>query len=233
MNLNEISILFVHGYIQNGHIFETRMKNLTKKIAKKYSKVHFNFLFPDAPVVLPEQKVPGEVQRGWMTTNKLEKLFDYQTAQYDHLEESLKQLYEIGDNNQNIQMIFSFSQGAELTVFMVLLSLYKSGDYDIKKHFPNLKCIVFVAGFYEPFPENELFKGMKEEIEKDLKKCTIPSLHVYGLTDELLKCERSKSVLKFFSEYEEFPHPGRHFVPSTKPDVEKFEAFFEKHLDLL
>ena len=48
---NKKTFLFLHGYIQSGHIFETRLKNLTKKLTKKYSNTNFEFLFPDAPIV--------------------------------------------------------------------------------------------------------------------------------------------------------------------------------------
>ena len=235
MNMNnKKTFLFLHGYIQSGHIFETRLKNMTKKLTKKYTKTQFEFLFPDAPVVLPEQTVPGETQRGWMQIEgKAEDFLKMEKANYLGMSESIKEIYKIGETNQNIECIFGFSQGAEMLMFLVLLSLYKGGEYDLKKYFPNLKCIVFVAGFYRPIPKNEEFTSFADELMKEeCKKCDIPSLHVYGLSDALLDCSRSKESLKFFTCYEEFPHNGKHFVPSGKADIEKFEAYFEKYLNL-
>lgn len=230
-------ILFLHGYIQNGHIFETRLKNLTKKIQKKYNNISFSFLFPDAPIILPEQTIPNEVQRGWMQIekNKQDDFLKMETVNYFQMEKSIEHLYSIGNEHKDIECIFGFSQGAELLVFLIILSLYKEGEFDIKKHFPNLKCLVFVAGFCRPFPQNEMFKDilmkLLEPNDKCLK-CDIPSLHVYGLADMFIDANHSKEALKFFSNYEEFAHNGKHFVPSTKSDVERFEMFLEKYLDL-
>lgn len=231
---NKKTFLFLHGYIQSGHIFETRLKNLTKKLTKKYSNTNFEFLFPDAPIVLPEQTVPGEIQRGWMKIEgKAEDFLKMDCANYLGMTDSINNLYKIGEENKNIECIFGFSQGAELLMFMILLSLYRGGDYDIKKYFPNLKCIVFVAGFYRPLPKNEEFNSFRDELLNDnCKKSDIPSLHVYGLSDAFLDCFRSKEILKFFETFEEFPHKGRHFVPSGKEDIEKFESYFEKYLQL-
>ena len=229
------TILFLHGYIQNGHIFEQRLKVLTKKITKKYSKTNFNFLFPDAPLILKEQKIEGEIQRGWMEIEKpANEFIKMETANYIGLSDAIKYLYELGEKNPNIDCIFSFSQASCLVIFLLILWLYKSEKYNFKKYFPNVKCLVLVSGFYRPIPSNEEFKDIYDIIlnKNDDKFIEIPSLHVYGLTDELLVSTQSKEALKFFKNYEEYPHKGKHFVPSDKAGVERFENFLEKYLEL-
>ena len=229
------TILFLHGYIQNGHIFEQRLKVLTKKITKKYPKTNFNFLFPDAPLILKEQKIEGEIQRGWMEIEKpANEFIKMETANYIGLSDAIKYLYELGEKNPNIDCIFSFSQASGLIIFLLILWLYKSEKYNFKKYFPNVKCLVLVSGFYRPIPSNEEFKDIYDIIlnKNDDKFIEIPSLHVYGLTDELLVSTQSKEALKFFKNYEEYPHKGKHFVPSDKAGVERFENFLEKYLEL-
>ena len=236
LNKKNNKILFLHGYMQSGHIFEMRMKTLTKKLMKKYQKTSFNFLFPNAPNILQTQNVEGEIQRGWMETekDKDKEYFEMKSANYIGMTEAIKNIFDIGKNNNDIDCILSFSQASCLLIFLIILSIYKEGEYNFKNYFPNVKCIIIASGFYKPFPKNNEFKDIFEKLENndDQKKFEIPSLHIYGLSDEIINHERSKEVLKFFSNYEEYAHKGRHFVPSDKAGIERIEKFLEKNLNL-
>ncbi len=55
-------------------------------------------------------------------------------------------------------------------------------------------------------------------------------MNVFGQNDQFVQNEKSKEIVKFFQNYEIFNHKGKHFVPSSKADIIKFEEFLEKYL---
>ena len=230
---NNPSILFLHGYNQNAHIFNTRLKNIQKNLNKKFNN-KLNYIFVDAPFELKEQSIENEIQKGWMFFDKLDNFYELNSIKYKGLEESIDFIFKQGDLNKNIQCIFSFSQGSVLLIFIIILSLYNENKYEIKKHFPNLKCLIIVSGFYRPIPENEEFKQIIEVFNKneEIKKIDIPLMNVFGKNDQFVDNNKSKEISKFFEVYEEFNHDGKHYVPSSKKDIIKFENFLEKYLNL-
>ena len=228
-------ILFLHGYAQNSHIFSTRTKNLQKQLNKKFNN-KYDFLFPDAPMILDkeDQTVENEVIRGWLKFVKVDDFYKANTVKYIGLDEGISSIYKIGDENKNIEVIISFSQGTVILILMIILSLYKTEKYNFKEHFPNLKCLICVSGFFRPFPENEEFQDLVDEVlnknEKFVKKFDVPMMNVFGQNDQFVQNEKSKEIVKFFQNYEIFNHKGKHFVPSSKADIIKFEEFLEKYL---
>ena len=235
MEGNHSKILFLHGYAQNSHIFSTRTKNLQKQLNKKFNN-KFDFLFPDAPMILDkeDQTVENEVIRGWLKFVKVDDFYKANTVKYIGLDEGINSIYKIGDENKNIEVIISFSQGTVILILMIILSLYKTEKYNFKEHFPNLKCLICVSGFFRPFPENEEFQDLVDEVlnknEKFVKKFDVPMMNVFGQNDQFVQNEKSKEIVKFFQNYEIFNHKGKHFVPSSKADIIKFEEFLEKYL---
>ena len=55
-------------------------------------------------------------------------------------------------------------------------------------------------------------------------------MDVYGINDKFVNNDKSKEITKFFEKYEIFCHKGKHFVPSSKADIIKFEDFIEKYI---
>ena len=226
MEANKSKILFLHGYAQNSHIFNTRTKNLQKQLNKKFNN-KFEYIFPDAPLVLDkeEQTVENEIIRGWLKyiKNKDTKFYDLNTVKYMGLEEAINAIFKIGDDNKNIEIIISFSQGTVILILLIILSLYKNSKYDFKQHFPDLKCLICVSGFFRPYPENEEFQDIANSVlnddENSAKKIDIPMLDVYGINDQFVSNEKSKEITKFFLYFVIFCHKGKHFVPSSKADI--------------
>ena len=235
MENKKSKLLFLHGYAQNSHIFNMRTKNLQKQLNKKF-KNKFDFLFPDAPLILDkdEQKIENETLRGWLKFVKVDDFYKAKTVKYLGLNEGIESIFKIGDENKDIEVIISFSQGTVILILIIILSLYKNEKYNFKEHFPNLKCLICVSGFFRPFPENEEFQDLVDEVlnkdEKLVKKFDIPMMDVFGQNDQFVQTEKSKEITKFFNNYEIFCHKGKHFVPSSKQDIIKFENFLEKYL---
>ena len=235
MKNNQSKILFLHGYAQNGHIFNLRTKNLQKQLNKKFNN-KFENIFPDAPLILEkeDQTVENEILRGWLKFNKIDDFYSSKTVKYIGLNESIESIFKIGDDNKEIEVIISFSQGTVILILIIILSLYKNDKYNFKEHFHNLKCLICISGFFRPFPENEEFQDLIDEVlNKDaklVKKFDVPIMDVYGQNDQFVQNEKSKEITKFFNNYEIFSHKGKHYVPSSKGDIVKFEEFLEKYL---
>lgn len=122
---------------------------MTKKLKKKFPQLIF--IFPDAPLIVVKKQIEiqtkdDEIYRGWMTIDKPDDFLSLKSIMYNGLDESIAEVFSIGDKNPNIQCLFAFSQGSELLLFIILLSLYNE-KYNFKQHFPNIKCFIFVAGF--------------------------------------------------------------------------------------
>lgn len=232
-NIASPSMVFLHGYVQNSQIFQQRLKNMTKKLNHKFPKL--KFLFPDAPFIVEKKQSnintkDNEVYRGWMTIDNPDGFLSLKTILYKGLDESINELYSIGEKNPNIQCIFAFSQGSELLLFIILLSLYND-KLNFKQYFPNIKCLIFTAGFFSPLPENDQFKDVIDHItSNEHKQCDIPSLHVYGLSDEYIVAEKSREIIQYFTNSEIYEHSGKHFIPTGKNDIIFFENYLEKHL---
>ena len=237
MESEKSKILFLHGYAQNGHIFNLRTKNLQKQLNKKFND-KFEYIFPDAPLILDkeEQTVENETIRGWLKyiKDKDTKFYDLITVKYTGVSEAINSIYKIGDENPNVKIIISFSQGTVILILLIILHLYKTEKYNFKQHFPNLKCLICASGFIRPFPENEEFQDIKKEVldsdNNSSKKIDIPMMDVYGINDQFVNNDKSKEITKFFEKYEIFCHKGKHFVPSSKADIIKFEEFIEKYI---
>lgn len=221
------SILFLHGFTQNSLIFNKRLKVIIKELAQKFK--NYDFLIPDGPHILELSDIePDEgYKRGWLYVNEENKMKfeDWDTIQsinYLGLKESVKQLENLSfNNNKNIECIFGFSQGALVTIFISLLYQNK-----LKEVFPNLKCVVIVAGFIDPLPLNEELK----DIVSFEGKINIPSLHIYGSLDEFITPFKSERATKLFYNPEVYIHPGKHFIPSSKQDVEIISNFMKQYL---
>lgn len=143
-----------------------------------------------------------------------------------------------------IESIFAFSQGSLLSI---ILSILIKTDNAYKDLFKDLKCVILCAGFLEPFPNNEELIEHKEKIKNillfnnDIKKesiaeednhliMPIPILNVFGEADEIIKPEKSKNIEKLYINVESFNHPGKHFIPSAKQDIERYVSFLQKYL---
>jgi surfactin synthase thioesterase subunit len=62
-------------------------------------------------------------------------------------------------------------------------------------------------------------------------KISIPSLHVYGLNDDIINHEMSEALVQCFNEPVVVPHQGGHFFPATAAnEKEHYINFFQDQL---
>jgi predicted esterase len=230
-------ILFLHGFTQNSIVIQKRLKVLTKAIEQNFPNL--SFLFPDAPFILEEHNEllqEEEIKRGWLYLNNENKMecqkFQENEVQYLGLETSLNYLSDLAKLHNNIECIFGFSQGALISIF--ISALIQKGV--LNNVFPNLKCIILVSGFFHPFPLNEELKSFyiisKSAYETnsipDEEKIKIPVLNVYGEKDEFIIPTKSEKVNLIYENSRTHVHKGKHFIPTSKDDLEVFINFLEK-----
>lgn len=125
-----------------------------------------------------------------------------------------------------------------------MLSVLIETDDCYKELFRDLKCFILCAGFLDPYPSNNELLGCKDRIlntlntncnersslDENVFSMSIPILNVFGEADEFIKPEKSKNVEKLFKSFESFNHPGKHFIPSAKGDIERYVSFLGKYL---
>jgi predicted esterase len=238
MENNSRKILFLHGFTQNSLVFQKRIKVLTKSLEDKFKNL--GYLFPDAPFILEDQNENAqeeEKKRGWLYLNKENKMdcdkFKENEVVYFGLETSLNLLVELAETHKNIECIFGFSQGALISIF--ISALIQKGE--LKNIFPNLKCIILVSGFFHPFPLNEELKNfydvLKTGYETDSipgeEKIKIPVLNIYGEKDEFILPSKSQKINLIYENCETYIHKGKHFIPTSKDDIEVYIKFLEKY----
>jgi predicted esterase len=171
---------------------------------------------------------------------------------YFGLAESLGVLKKIGEEYK-IEAIFSFSQGSLMSIFLNILI---ESEKEYKEIFKDLKCLILCSGFLDPYPKNKEILAQKEIIqgllfkEKQIKTnqddnflknknhidndnlpiIKIPLMNVYGEEDDIIPKEKSKNIENLFKYVQSFNHPGKHFIPSAKGDIEKYILFLNEHL---
>lgn len=160
-------------------------------------------------------------------------------VEYKGLCESLSLLKALAKENK-IEAIFAFSQGSLLTL---ILSILIEINHEYKSAFKDVKCVLLFSGFLDPFPLNKEIEEKRELIKQALLRennndekpkdeflITIPTLNTFGETDEFIPKEKCKNIEKLFKSVTSYCHPGKHFIPSTKDDIEKYLNFLNQYL---
>ncbi|XP_067866781.1 esterase OVCA2 [Heterodontus francisci] len=220
-----LRLLCVHGYRQNEKTFRERTGSL-RKVLKKRAEL----LYVSPPLKVPpleaaaqlpaaagEGNQAGETEEnahGWWFSNPGEDSFNA----LDHvetckgLEESLetisKAMVELGP----FDGIMGFSQGAALVA--MICALKQQGDSRFQFDFA-----ILVAGFRSRCTLHNHY--YQEPI-------TLPSLHVFGHTDQVIPGEMSQELSTSFVDPVVLTHPGGHFVPASAPQKPVYLEFLER-----
>ena len=101
--------------------------------------------------------------------------------------------------------VLGFSQGATLAGLLVALAASSSAD--VSTAFPQFGFAILVGGFASAAPEHAaLYRA---------DSLRIPSLHLIGLTDNVVPPQRSRALAASFHEPLLVEHPGGHVVPGS------------------
>eukprot|EP01025_Chloroclados_australasicus_P016937 TRINITY_DN1863_c0_g1_i1.p2 TRINITY_DN1863_c0_g1~~TRINITY_DN1863_c0_g1_i1.p2 ORF type:complete len:236 (-),score=12.64 TRINITY_DN1863_c0_g1_i1:753-1460(-) len=209
--MNEISkmnVLCFHGYMQNAELFRSRIGSIRKALKSKA-----NFLFLDAPYAADNsifengsnQEERGEGRSWFQWVDEDPNTRPSRAARYSGWDTSKQLILQQLKLNGPIHGIIGFSQGAT-NVAMFLSQAQNEGW--LEQVAPDLQFVVLIAGFQ---PRDEQFSQLIKSAN-----IRIPSLHVYGESDDLVSSERSTQLSECFdtSLKQVFVHPGGHMVPT-------------------
>ncbi|XP_064549925.1 esterase GA18864 [Drosophila montana] len=209
----KVRVLCLHGYRQDADSFKNKLGSF-RKFAGKYAE----FVFISAPHVaapLEPSAEPVEQQRSWWAnkddgtfkgTNKSGPAFGFQ--------ESLRVVEDAWKSQGPFQGLLGFSQGA---CFVGLIcGLAKKKLTSIRPEFA-----VLSSGF---------ISGSLVHMSAYEERITIPTLHVYGLTDEIIPKDMSESLAAHFKNVEVLEHSGGHYFPATAQQKQTYVNFFQDRL---
>ncbi|KAH8827861.1 FSH1-domain-containing protein [Flagelloscypha sp. PMI_526] len=220
------TILVLHGYSQNAHIFSKRLGALRKQCGKTVEMV-----FVDAPMQLsphdllgssPQQASsdstsqntlsalgaaeastddPNLQPRGWWKS-------DPTRTKMEGIENTLALLRDIL-KERTFDGVLGFSQGAGLAALLSALlerpEIYPPFLVEGKAPHPPFKFCVAVAGFR---PRDKRFDALWE------KPYQTPTLHIIGKNDIIVTEERAQQLVEVSGSPRVQFHEGGHFVPS-------------------
>ncbi|BFF91023.1 esterase [Drosophila madeirensis] len=208
-----VRVLCLHGYRQDGDAFKNKLGSF-RKFTSKYAE----FVFISAPHIaapLESAAEPVPQQRSWWAnkddgtfkgTNKGGPAFGFQ--------ESLRLVEAAWKTQGPFQGLLGFSQGA---CFVGLIcGLAKKKLTSIRPEFAVLSSgfvsgsLVHMSAYEEPI--------------------SIPTLHIYGLTDEIIPKDMSASLASHFKNVEILEHSGGHYFPATAQQKQTYINFFQDRL---
>lgn len=219
-DIKSVKILCLHGYRQNGEIFRLKTGSLRKLLKSKAELIYVtapNEIMNTEDCVKEENGGDKMCQRSWWFTNdngtfESKKYCDISIG----LEESLEVVDAAFKEHGPFDGILGFSQGA---AFVCMICGMKTKG--VFQH--DFKFAILVAGFksrcslHLPYYES---------------KTNIPTLHVFGETDQVIPQEMSEELLQYFQDPKTVIHPGGHYVPAVKTHKPAFLDLFSCAIDI-
>ncbi|XP_073526858.1 esterase OVCA2 isoform X2 [Phyllobates terribilis] len=203
-----LRVLALHGYWQNEHSFRERTGTLRKNLKKRAELVLIS-----APLTIPESEGQREDPRGWWFSDPEKSSFHAmdETNSCAGLEESLDTVAKAFSELGPFDGILGFSQGAAFVA--MLCALKQQGDPRFQFNFA-----ILVGGFKSRATEHAHFYS---------EAITVPSLHVYGDTDQVIPGEMSQELAAHFVNPLLHTHPGGHYIPVCAAQKKVYFPFLD------
>ncbi|KAK9476197.1 serine hydrolase FSH [Lipomyces japonicus] len=201
-------VLLLHGFTQSGDLFSKK----TGALRKGLLKLGFTSAYPTAPIKLavPDSSDPferaslqgagiGEDSFAWWTKDDV-------VNDYVGMDDSFTFLTEYIAKEGPFDGVIGFSQGAALAG--VLTTQIRT----LLPSHPEFKFAVLYSGYASPLPQHQKYYD---------PLISTPSLHVIGSLDTIVAEPRSLQLYDAAepSTRELYRHPGGHFVPSQKEQL--------------
>mmetsp|Transcript_26975 Transcript_26975/g.56947 ORF Transcript_26975/g.56947 Transcript_26975/m.56947 type:complete len:1064 (-) Transcript_26975:58-3249(-) len=236
-------ILLLHGNRQTGEILLGRIDKLKKTLLRDFD---LDVVAPDAPHFFSDGidfDCDDTVGRDGVTDDSTWQRTWWHRREntYQGMEESMYMLHQLwSDDNLEFESILGFSQGSRLAHFIAIIHTITNGAA-----FPGLKSVVHFSGYGDvPLPDNfckslsdewreaipsfilAKLDGSDQNYNFDDVRTNVGSLHVMGEKDTLIPLKSSEALLKWYVQPSVYIHPGNHFVPVKRQDIEKYVEFF-------
>lgn len=239
-----LRILMLHGYTQNGPLFNAKTKALEKVLRKAFPDVHLSY--PTGPMKLRPSDIPGydasksgdedsepEAYGWWRRSNTAEP------PEYVGLDEGLSVVADTLNKEGPFDGVMGFSQGAALAAMVTSMlegeprkEAFKTTQsksklaipYPLpfaKLSHPPLKFCVLYAGFIAP---GDRYAAFYEPV------ISTPTCHFIGSLDTVVEEARTDRLVEVSGGEENVTrvvHPGGHFVPNNRQYLDAVVAFIK------
>jgi len=228
-----MKVLLLHGNRQTGEVLLGRIDKLKKAL----SKVGLEIIAPDAPHLFADgdNNLDDDCNDGTIAddTSWQRTWWHRKDNVYQELEESISMLNQLW-NTEDFVGIISFSQGSRLAHIISVLHTTTNGSA-----FPGLSWVLHFSGYGDvPMPENLLSilkehwgDSIPQEIDIENVIVDIPSFHCMGENDKLISLQSSEALSKCYVKPTVYIHPGSHFLPVKKIDVDRYMLFINEVLN--
>ncbi|KAL7426239.1 hypothetical protein ACHAXH_000485 [Discostella pseudostelligera] len=228
-------ILLLHGNQQTGDILLGRIEKLKKTL---WQKLGLDIVAPDAPHLFSEQDdmdcVDADVDVEDDSDKWKRTWWHRRGNTYRGMEESVSILDQLWNNrNQEFVAIFGFSQGSRLAHIISIIHTITNGIA-----FPGIQCVIHFSGYGDCSLPDNLTSFLKDQWNASIPssillsptalektRIQIPSLHVMGELDALIPLKSSEALMKCYVNPTSHIHPGNHFVPVKRLDIDRYITF--------
>ena len=184
---NKLKVLCLHGYAQNAEIFRDRSGGFRKPLKKSMYEMHYvDGLFGCTKDGEDEAKADADpMRRAWWRGSSAELSY----KGWDESHQLLTQMWL----REDFDGVIGFSQGAAAAAMLCAERKPMFG--------------MFVSGFVprDRHAAAALLAGVRD----------VPTLHVFGESDELVTPERSRALADLFDGASVIVHEGGHMIPSS------------------
>jgi len=218
-----LRVLCLHGYRQNDNSFREKTGAFRKMIGK-----YCEFTFIKAPHhVLPMSAEDiNQDQRGWWFSRENDYFKADDASDCDKgFEGSLDLIQKTFELHGPFDGIIGFSQGAAL---LSLLCLIKTRAPETLSPSVKFDFAVMVAAFKSKSTKHAKWYAKEDNGDQAITKVTIPTLHVMGTEDRVIKKHLSEELLDLFDEPHKLFHSGGHYIPATSKQKEAYCKFLHK-----
>ncbi|KXS97287.1 hypothetical protein AC578_4572 [Pseudocercospora eumusae] len=235
--MGKLRILCLHGFTSNGSVHAHQIRRITAQLPD------YDFLFPDGPHIVdiasqmdmtkPANQVWSDLvlsssqsgHRAWWYARD-GNFQNKESGDFIGFQESLEYLGNYLKESGPVHAIWGFSQGACFAGMLCALLQPKLSSHPYRKHIPAdvtgtpLAGVIF-SGFRARFPQ---YDGLYE------LGIDVPTLHVIGEQDPLVRSERSEALVRICHDSEFLKHDGGHDIPKGEAGIAKIVEFTKRHV---
>jgi predicted esterase len=218
----KLRVLCLHGFSMSGGALQSHMRRVTSAL-----EPHASFTFLDAPhTIARHPMVPisllgdGDARAWWVPTQRADRRWDFAGVDESIEHVRLAQVTEVARIGSPFDALLGFSQGAGLASLLVALQQTPHPSRPIA-HPVRFAC--FLGGFQ--------FAPATPNLSSDFRGApfALPSLHVYGTHDTIVRPRQGIKLAALFSEDRRVcvEHEGGHVVAEDAISLRAYSAFFE------
>ena len=239
------TLVMLHGWAQNTHVFANR----SKKLVKRLRKAGYRVIFLQAPHRLSPKKIDKqnevssqsrEYAYGWFWYNIDDPAADStplpsSTGDYPGMHQSMElvreEMDQLGQESSKPPLfLLGFSQGA-IMVHKIATLICDNSDNKTCSTWKNIRKCILISGF--PFRAHPAVNEQNGQHHEKLHSDTIPSLHVIGTKDTRVSPSLTRQVYLqepcFRGQYSVWEHDRGHVIPTDQAFCQCLLDFVASH----